>query len=511
MSIVPLQIPPGITKQATPYSNKGRWTDGNLVRWVNGRAQPVGGHVKIADVPVTDPILQPVRTIFSWVDKVLDKFAALGSNDKLHAYYGTDPTDTVIDITPVDLGAGAVPGYGYGSETYGTGRYGIRTPPPAALAEHATWSMDNYGEDLIACHDFDGRIWRWQRGISPVVPAAQLPNAPVGCQGVLVSEERHIVALGAGSDGRRIEWCDRENPEVWAPTATNQAGGFNLQTAGSIIGGIRVRGGILIITTVDCHLMRYLGGQLVYGFELVGSNCGAFSSQTIVASFDMAFWQGQDRFWMFDGKVTRLECDVLEYVFERMNRDRPYAYAAGANALYNEIWFFYPTSGDLNPTEFVAFSFRDTPHWHIGRMERTAWQDNQVYNRPISITPDGGFMVQEFGWLSDNQPRLTEVYIETAPIDIANGERTARVRRLFQDAFGPSTPQSFPYQIKLDMRPGADGPITTLGPYVIDHERGYTDTRGQGRSVQVKIESIEDAFWELGLTRLDVTPGGRRA
>lgn len=510
MSMVPIDLPPGIVKQATEYSNKGRWTDGDQVRWVNGKMLPVGGNIKVHDVPITDPDTSPVRSIFSWVDRDQNTYSALGSNDKLFAYFGQDPTDSVIDITPDDLGAGSVPGYGYGSSTYGTGRYGIRVPGPVALSEHAVWAFDNYGEDLLGVHSVDGRIWRWDRDTSPVVEAAELANAPRNNIAVIVSDERHVIALGAGGDGRRIEWADREDPTDWTPTALNSAGGWDLQTPGTIVGGVRVRGGVLIITTTDCHLMRWVGGALVYAFDHAGTSCGAFSAQTIIGAFDAAFWMGQDRMWSWSGQVNPLECEVLEYVFQRMNRDRPFAFSVGANTRYNEIWFHYPLDGDLNPTQYAAFSFRDAPHWHIGSIARTAWHDNMVYNYPIAIDADGGLYFHEFGYLDNGVSRVGTVFGETAPIDIAMGERTSRCRKLYQDALDLGGNQTFPYTISLRFRPGADGQSRVEGPYVMDSNRGYTDVRGQGRQVQVRVDSAEDIFWELGVLRLQTTPGGAR-
>ena len=57
--------------------------------------------------------------------------------------------------------------------------------------------------------------------------------------------------------------------------------------------GIRTRGQTLIITDVDAHTARYLGPPYVYGFERVGTSCGAISAKA-AADIDMGvFWMGQ--------------------------------------------------------------------------------------------------------------------------------------------------------------------------------------------------------------------------
>ena len=63
--------------------------------------------------------------------------------------------------------------------------------------------------------------------------------------------------------------------------ATNEAGDIELQTSGQIVCGVRMRGRTLILTTADAHIATYAGPPTVYGFERVGTSCGAVFSQVI--------------------------------------------------------------------------------------------------------------------------------------------------------------------------------------------------------------------------------------
>lgn len=42
MTIIPIQLPPGIVRGANPDDAPGRWFDGNLIRWRGGIMEPVG-------------------------------------------------------------------------------------------------------------------------------------------------------------------------------------------------------------------------------------------------------------------------------------------------------------------------------------------------------------------------------------------------------------------------------------------------------------------------------------
>ena len=57
-----------------------------------------------------------------------------------------------------------------------------------------TWSLDNWGEYLVACSPDDGKLYEWDfSGVAEV-----LANAPINCDAMLVTDERFIFAFGAG-------------------------------------------------------------------------------------------------------------------------------------------------------------------------------------------------------------------------------------------------------------------------------------------------------------------------
>ena len=53
MALLPITPVPGIVTNGTPYSKKGRWTDGDLVRFQNGNLKPIGGWEKLKPAALT--------------------------------------------------------------------------------------------------------------------------------------------------------------------------------------------------------------------------------------------------------------------------------------------------------------------------------------------------------------------------------------------------------------------------------------------------------------------------
>ena len=186
MPLLPLKIPPGVFRNGTEYQSKGRWRDANLVRWVNGQQTPIGGWRRVS--AQFDGI---GRGMISWRDNSQFRWMALGTNEKLYAYQG----DSLIDITPEDT-AGPMPpgrvssifGLGFGASSYGTADYGTERAESGLILEAATWSMDTWGEFLVACPPHVGIIYEWQ--LDTDTPAQPISGAPVDNRAIIVTEDK---------------------------------------------------------------------------------------------------------------------------------------------------------------------------------------------------------------------------------------------------------------------------------------------------------------------------------
>ena len=262
MPLIPLKIPAGFYRTGTDFDAAGRWRDGSLVRWRDGSLRPIGGwrvNENIASITANAP-----RGMHTWESNNGTRYVAAGSYNELFAVVSGG---TAYDIAPTDLTAGSESasvniGYGYGF--YGVGAYGTPRPDTGNLSPTTTWSLDNWGEYLLACSTADGRILEWQLGASS--KAAVVANAPTNNLGLIVTEERFVFALGAGGNPRKVAFSDREDNTTWAPASTNEAGDIELQTSGQIETAIRTRGQTLILTDVDAHTARYIGPPYVYSF-----------------------------------------------------------------------------------------------------------------------------------------------------------------------------------------------------------------------------------------------------
>ena len=493
MALVPLRIPPGVYRNGTEYQTSGRWFDSNLVRWFEGTLRPIGGWRKRSASQLTGSC----RGLITWRDNSGDRWIAAGTNSKL---YAMNEAGTLKDITPTGLTVGiadAATKTGYGYSTYGNFAYGVQRPDTGTVTPATTWSLDTWGEYLVACSDADGKLYEWQLGFSTPTLAAAITNAPTSCNAVMTTAERFVFALGAGGDPRKVQWCDQENNTVWTPAATNQAGSFELITVGSLKAGKRVRGVNLLFTDVDVHVSTYIGLPYVYSFEKAGSGCGLISTQAVAAIDTAAIWMSNSGFWVYDGYVKPLACDVGDYIFQNINANQVSKVYAVHNSKYGEIIWFYPSNASNENDSYVTYNYREN-HWAIGSLSRTAGTDRGVYLNPLMVSADSYIYEHEVGFAYDS----VAPFVESGPVEIQPGENIMNVRQLIPDE---QTLGEVVVSFKTRMYPTATE--TTYGPYSASEP---TSVRFSARQVKVRYTGAVLADWRVGLNRLDVLPAGKR-
>ena len=493
MALVPIRIPAGVYRNGTEYQSAGRWYDSNLVRWFENTLRPWGGWRKRSESQMTGVS----RGMLTWRTNADERYIAAGTPTKL---YAMSEAGTLKDITPVTFTSGitdATLKTGYGYSTYGSSAYGVARPDLGAIVPATTWSMDSWGEYLVACSSADGQLLEWQLGFVTPTKAIAIVNAPTSCEAVMTTAERFVFALGASGNPRKVSWCDQENNTVWTPSATNQAGDFEINSLGSIKCGKRVRGVNLIFTDVDVHAASYIGLPYVYSFEKAGSGCGVISSQAVAAIDTAAIWMSKSGFWVYDGYVKPLVSDVGDYIFQNINYNQSSKVYAVHNSKYGEIIWFYPSSASNENDSYVVYNYRER-HWAIGTLSRTAGTDRGVFTYPLMISSDGYIYEHEVGYAYDG----ASPFVESGPYQIGNGDNIVSVRQVIPDE---QTLGEVVISFKTRMYPTSTE--TTFGPYPAAQP---TDVRFAARQVKVRYTGAVLEDWRVGVNRFDVVAMGKR-
>lgn len=510
---LPLKLQPGAWRNGTRYEANGRWYDVNMVRWTNGRLRPVGGWQRFSQTALT----APARCMHAWRANNFSRWLGLGTAAGLFVHDNT----VLRDITPGGFVAGrsnTVYGQGWGTGQYGKDAYGTARPLPpiqqnpnaGVLLDAATWSLDNFGEDLVGCCTGDGYIYRWSPSQASLANGAEkaqrLVNAPQGVSSIFVTEERALVALGANNNPRKVSWSSRENLSEWKSTALNTAGDLDAVTPGKLLAGVKWRKQSLLFTDTDTHLMAYEGTPYIYGITQLSQAGGLAGPRAATSITEMVAWMSTTGFWMYDGVAKQVSCDVHEYVFRDINILQSAKIVAGHNSQWNELWWMYPSAGSVENDRIVIWNYVEG-WWSLGKIDRTAWADRGVWPRAVACDAAGNLYQHEDGWTASGVSRAGQVWAESGAIEIGRGERFAEVRQLLPDTMDDPTACALSFKLRENPQ---SAPFAIAGPFIFNQANGYFDARFAARQIEMRVESRKDADFLLGTLRADVIQGSGR-
>jgi hypothetical protein len=426
--LVSLNLPAGVYRNGTRYQAKSRWFDSHLVRWHEGTLRPIGGWAiaRTASGGEIQATGKP-RASWSWRKNDATAWLATGTQTKLYVFSNT----VLTDITPGGLTGGAVDGTifgasgGWGDGGWGDGPWGGAVQA-GTIIDADTWSLDNFGEILVACLTSDGKLYE----STPTATATQITNSPSGCRAVCVTPERFIFALGASSDPRNVAWCSQAARTTWTPSASNSAGSFPLQTPGRLMAGRASSRETLLWTDSDLWAATFIGGPLVYSFQRRGDKCGLIGPNAFAISEGAAYWMGDGQFWRYDGAVRQLACDVSDFVFSDLNKVQRAKIHAVPIAKFGEVWWFYPSANQSTQenNRYVMYNYR-LGYWAIGALPRAAASDADVFAQPMMWATDGRLYSHETGF--DHGGEVP--FVESGPLEIGDGDKTLRIQRLIPD------------------------------------------------------------------------------
>jgi hypothetical protein len=401
-------------------------------------------------------------------------------------------------------------GLGWGVGPWGGSTWGTARSSSNIYLSPRTWSLDLWGEDLIA-NPRGGGIYIWDTSGGVSARATAIGGAPATAQAVIVSPtSRHLLALGAHdgsqSDPLLIRWCAQEDYTVWTPSDTNDAGERRIDGGNAILAGVRTNKEILALTDESAHVVRFVGPPYTFGAAPLGK-AGLRGPKGVVEEQGVAYWFSNEDFLMYGGgRPQRIDCDVRRQVFDDLNETQRDKCHAGVNRTFNEIWWFYCSASSQEIDRAVAYNYAER-HWSLHELERTAWLDkSEVFRSPYAAGADGYLYGHESGITADGAPMAA--YVESGDLEMGAGEEIVRLRGLVPDF------ERLTGVVKLSVkaRRYPAGAQIAKGPRSIAVATELTRLRARGRQMAVRLESdaSQASSWRLGTLRADVIPAGRR-
>jgi hypothetical protein len=418
--------------------------------------------------------------------------------------------------------------------------------------EPATWSLDHFGEKLVATVK-NGKIFEWNpihaNPLSLTTRATEITNAPTASVMSIISErDRHLIVLGTETtigtpstqDPMFIRFSNQESLSDYAPTSVNTAGTFRLDSGTTIVGAAKAKDYILILTDTSAYVMQFVGPPFTFSIRQVGSNCGLIGQHAIKYVNGRVWWMGQaGGFFVYDGTVKSIPCLVEDFVFTDkgdnlgLNYSKGQQVYAGLNHLYDEINWFYPKSESTFVDRVVTYNYTENT-WTTGSLSRTSWQDSTLYDKPYAtqfsstgtptfpiiqgITDINGSSTYYAHEVGNNEvdsvgnKTAIEAFIQSGDFDLStggDGQMFMSMKRFVPD-FKLLTGDA---QVTINLRnyPSNNSTSSPLGPFTVTNSTDKVDTRARSRFASLKIANTStDQNWRYGTFRADIQPDGMR-
>ena len=430
-------------------------------------------------------------------------------------------------------------GYGWGVATWGLSTWGTPRSSSSVTIAGRNWSLDNFGEDLVATV-LDGGTYKWDTSSGLSVRAVSLgATAPVASRFNLVSADtRHLflfgtcttVANSATQDDLFFRFADRESLTVFAPTAENEAGSLRIVDGSRIVGAVRSTGQILVWTDTSLHGIQFVGTPFTFGQRQLGVNCGLIAQHAAIDVNGKAFWMGDDAFYMYDGVVKKMPCSVQDYVYDDLSYTNKNDIACGVNPEFNEIMWYYPTASATQLDRLVVYNYLEGT-WYTTTLGRTTYLGNYTYenpiateysasvtanattstgvsNTPIGVTAGASYIYNHE--VGNNQANGTAIAasLTTGSVEIADGDNFMSVSKFVPDF--TSLAKELKVTMTLEDYPQSTTSQTTTGN--VSSTTQKINVRGRGRSVKLNFITnvVDETNWRLGSMKLQLRPDGRR-
>jgi len=408
---------------------------------------------------------------------------------------------------------------------------------PTGLATGTTYYLSNVSGLTANLTNSAGSTINTSGTQSGVQSISVLGDVPSIQNFIFVSDaNRFTFAFGCNDYGSSaqnpmlVRWSDQENPTIWYPAITNQAGSIQLSHGSTIVAAVQTRQELVVFTDSSLYSFQYLGPPVVWQTQLLGDNISIMGQNAAVLASGVVYWMGIDKFYSYDGRLQTLNCDLRKFIYQDINLSQAAQVFAGTNEGFNEVWWFYCSANSTIIDKYVIYNYLENV-WYYGTMSRTAWLDSGLRDYPIGATytssTTSGNLVDHENGNDDNAtgtPAAITAYISSSEFDIGDGHNFGFIWRMLPDLSFSGSNGASPAQLTLTLYPMQNSgsgtgtavaagvtQLTGASYLITEGFTGQVNTRIRGRQLILKASSSDlGSAWQLGATRIDIRPDGRR-
>ena len=499
MPLTKMQIQPGVFKDDTVYSQKGKWVDSEKVRFMKERAEKIGGWAKLDSDNIANGV---VRTLLPFRANNTKRYIGIGTHSHLYLY--DDGAGSYTDITP--------------ASTYTAGAQHT-TVSSGTYTYAGVWTLDTVGEDLIGVNKIGGKLYKLVTSTfqgDAATNAAVVSQAPSSANGVVVFQKGGIVVCYGAHDGSadapmRVAWSDENDITDWTDTSDNFAGAIELHGGNLLLAGINTRGNILLFSDTTIFSMTFTGVDEIFEFQTLADNVGIAGPQACVEHNSIVYWMGNDGFYAYSGQVQNIPCTVERHVFDNLTKQQKLKCFAALNSKFNEVWWFYPTGSDDaadDITNYVIFNYLEQV-WSVGTLVRGAWAPEGIFDNPLasSVAATTSYIYKHESGTDDESSAMTASITSGDIVLPQDGDDLMFISDFipdFDDQTGDVT-------VTLKFRDHPNGTQRTEETITSTTSTTHASLRARGRQVSMVVSSAAtSSHWRVGDSRFNIQPDGKR-
>lgn len=406
---------------------------------------------------------------------------------------------------------------GFGTGLFGEEDYGTSMDETSTFTGNARiWSLDNFGEDLLASPKGESLYW-WDRTNGVNSRATRVLQAPENIERFLMSpNEQYAIALGCteittgNQDKMLIRWCDQDDFTNWTPalSSTDESfSGFRRPATGSyLVTGLRTETIMVVWSDKAMYRMNFVGEPNIFEldqiggeFKIMGPNCAAEANGII-------YIMGRDDFYVYDGTLRPLPCDIWSYVFDDIERDQASKFYAWVNTAQSEVWFHYCREGSNENDRVAIYNYAQNV-WYYNTLAREAGCNIGSFGYPAAFL-NGDLYLHENGLNDGFTDVAMGAFIETYDVELSEGDSNILVHDLHPDM--RQLEGSLDIYVRAKEYPNSLE-YTEVGPLTVEPGTEIIHPRIRGGLVALRYESSDvDDFWQAGTPRVRSGPYGKR-
>jgi hypothetical protein len=155
-------------------------------------------------------------------------------------------------------------------------------------------------------------------------------------------------------------WCSNiYDYATWTPSSSNQAAfGYLLDTPGEIRAAKRFGQDIVVYKERSMYLGQYIGPPVIWSFQLISSDIGALSQESVVDTGNAQLFISRDDFWLYDGSRPRsIGAPIREWFFNNSDSSYRYQMKSYYDKFKGLVWWFYAPNGSAGAmTEAIVYN-----------------------------------------------------------------------------------------------------------------------------------------------------------